>query len=127
MENKTYYSSDVDLNFTVNDAASQITYSLDGKENVTLSQNTLLTGLANGDHRVTVYAMDEAGNTYSKTIYFIIAEPFPTVPVAIASVAVIVVVVAGLLVYLKKHKRLPSRSRLWTNQSISMLSQRLRS
>jgi len=93
MENKTYYSHSVDLNFTLNNAASKVTYSLDGKENVTLAEKILLSGLANGDHNVTVYAMDEAGNIESQTIYFTIAEPFPTADVAAVSVAVAAVVV----------------------------------
>jgi hypothetical protein len=104
LENKTYFSNSINLNFTVSESASLVSYSLDGEENVTLSQNTLLTGLANGDHRVTVYAMDEAGNSASHTIFFTIAEPFPTVPVIVASVIAAVVIGSGLLVYFKKRK-----------------------
>jgi len=102
LENRTYFSPSVDLNFTVNDATSQVTYSLDQKENVTISENTQVVGLANGDHNMTVYAMDEAGNVASQTVYFKIAEPFPVVAVSVAAVAL---VAAGLLLYNRKRRK----------------------
>jgi hypothetical protein len=106
-EPKAYNTSDVPLDFTVNETASQITYSLDGQENVTAAGNMTLTRLSNGAHNVTVYAADEAGNMgASETVTFTVAvpEPFPTVPVAAASVAAVAVVALGLLVYFKKRK-----------------------
>jgi hypothetical protein len=102
---KTYNTSDVPLEFTINEESSRLEYSLDGQSNVTISGNTTLTGLPNGDHNVTVYATDEAGNTgVSKTITFSIDVPFPTTLV-IASVITAVVVGVGLIVYFKKRKR----------------------
>jgi hypothetical protein len=110
-ENKTYTTPNVPLNFTVNDPVSQITYCLDGQENVTITGNTTLTGLPNGDHNVTVYATDEAGNTgASQTITFTVAkpdpqpEPFPTTMV-IAPFASVAFVGVGLLVYFKKRQK----------------------
>ncbi len=104
-KNKTYYSTNMPLNFTVSDPASQITYSLDGQQNETIAGNTTLTNLSYGKHNLTVYAADLAGNVgVSETICFNITEPFPTVPVATASTVAIVAVAAGLLIYFKKHK-----------------------
>ncbi len=103
--NKTYSISDVPLNFTVKEPISQIAYSLDGKENLVIFGNTTLTGLANGDHNLTVYAKDDSGNSEVSEIIFFsveVPEPFQTVPVAAASIAA-VVVGAGLLVYFKKR------------------------
>jgi hypothetical protein len=105
-ENKAYNTSDVPLDLTVNETASQITYSLDGQENVTAAGNMTLTQLSNGAHNVTVYAADEAGNMgASETATFTVAvpEPFPVVPVVTISVIVAVVTV-GILVYFKKRK-----------------------
>ncbi|MGD6935228.1 MAG: hypothetical protein ACQCN5_13590 [Candidatus Bathyarchaeia archaeon] len=105
LANKTHNSASVPLNFTTNEQISHSSYSLDGQENVTVAGNTTLTGLSAGDHNVTVYAEDEAGNVgASATVWFSVVEPFPLVPVAAASVAV-VVVVFGLLVYLKKRQK----------------------
>jgi hypothetical protein len=109
VENKTYSTSDVPLNVTVNEPVSQVIYSLDGQENVTISGNTTLTGLANRDHSLIVYAKDEAGNIgTSKTITFTVAESFPTALVATASVVTVAVVGAVTLliavVYFKKRK-----------------------
>jgi hypothetical protein len=107
-ENKAYNILDVPLDFTVNETASQITYSLDGQENITTAGNMTLTQLSNGAHNVTVYAADEAGNMgASETATFTVAvpEPFPTVPVAAASVAAVAAVGVVLLVYFKKRKK----------------------
>jgi len=107
-ETKTFNVSDVSLDFTVEETFSKIEYSLDGQSNASINGNATLTGLPNGYHNITVYATDEFDNTgVSKTINFTIAkeqEPFPTIPVAVASVATAVVVGIGLLVYFKKRK-----------------------
>jgi N-acetylneuraminic acid mutarotase len=107
-ESKNYTSSEVILNFSVNRKVEWMHYSLDGQDNVTLTGNTTLTGLSAGLHNVTVYARDEFENTgASETISFNVEvpEPFPTVPVAAASVACTVAAVGLLLVYFKKRRR----------------------
>jgi hypothetical protein len=113
-ENRTYIVADstkpnVPLNFTSNESL-QVSYSLDGQENITLNGNTTLTGLSNGLHNITVYARDIEGNAgTSETITFTIAEPepepFPIMLTITASVASVAVVGAGLLTYFKKRKR----------------------
>lgn len=104
-ENKTYEASDVLLNVTINESVSQIRYSLDGQDNVTIAGNTTLTDLSNGNHNLTVYATDKAGNTgTSETITFSIVEPFPTVLIATSSVVSVAVISIGLLVYFRKRK-----------------------
>ena len=108
-ENIIYNESSVPLVFSVDiSAASRIGYSLDGKGSVTISGNTTLAGLTDGEHNITVYANDTFGDMgASETISFTVAkpEPFPTMLVAVASVAVVILVGAGLLVYFKKRKR----------------------
>jgi parallel beta-helix repeat protein len=107
-ENVTYNHSNVTLAFSTSESTSKISFSLDGQENVTITGNTTLTELSNGNHNVTVYATDERGNTgTSETIYFSVdaPEPFPTAPIAAASVASVAVTGVGLLVYFKKRKR----------------------
>jgi hypothetical protein len=104
IENKTFVNSTVPLDFTVNDLVTQISYSLDGHDNVTIAGNTTLTGLSNGEHYITVYYTDIAGNVgTSETSYFTVEVPFPTMLVA-ASVITVAVVGIGLLVYFKKRK-----------------------
>jgi len=103
-ERRTYDTSSIPLNFTVNSALAQITYCLNGEKNSTVSGNTTLNGLANGDYALTVYAKDEAGNVgASETILFTVDVPFPTTLV-IASVITVAIVGVGLLVYFKKRK-----------------------
>lgn len=106
LENITYFTGSVPLNFTVDEPVSQITYSLDGKENVTISGNTTLSGLANGNHTLIVYVKDEDGYTgTSGIIHFAVEVPFPTELVIAASGASLAVIAAALLVCFKKRKR----------------------
>jgi nitrous oxidase accessory protein len=100
-----YNETSVSLVFAVNKPVNWIGFSLDGKQNVTVTGNTTLTGLSNGSHNVTVYAKDLVDAEASDTVWFNVAEPFPVVPVAAVSVAVVAVVGAGLLIYFKKRKR----------------------
>jgi hypothetical protein len=102
-QNGNFSSSNIPLDFAVDGEASQIEYSLDGGDNVTISGNMTLTGLSNGDHNLTLYTTDEFGNTgVSETIYFTVDVPFPTTLV-LASVITAAVGI-GLLVYFKKRK-----------------------
>ena len=106
-QNANFTTSDVQLDFTVDQTASQIEYSLDGQVNVTITGNITLTGLPKGYHNVTVYARDEAGNTgVSETIFFNIemTEPLPNWLIVAVILTVTVVVALSLLVYFKKRK-----------------------
>jgi len=106
LQNETFETSSLPLNFTVDHSVTEMAYSLDGQEPVTISGNTTLTDLPNGQHNVIIYATDEFGNTdASDTLLFNVAVPeFPVVPVVVASVIAVVLAVAGLVVYFKKHK-----------------------
>ena len=106
-QNESYNSSSISLDFSTDKPILELSYSVDGKQNVTIIGNSTVANLSNGLHNVTIYAKDSFGNTgASETTSFIIArpEPFPVVPVATVSVVVAVVVAAGLLVYLKKRR-----------------------
>lgn len=111
LKNQTFTNSTVPLNFTVDELVSQISYSLDGQDNVTLAGNTTLTGLSIGQHNITVYSTDIAGNVgASETTFFEIVPAItaPVVDVSAVAIAVVVVAVAvcvGLAVYFKKYRR----------------------
>jgi multisubunit Na+/H+ antiporter MnhC subunit len=112
-ENKTYTVNDVALTFTVNELTSWISYSLDGKDNVSIIGNITLSGLSNGLHNMTVYVTDTAGNTgASETIYFTIinetepepSEPFPTILV-LGAIVITAVAVASVIIYLIRKRK----------------------
>ena len=108
-QNRIYNFTNVPLNFTVPQYSIKVLYSLDGKENVTATGNTTITGLSNGLHNLTVYAQDTFGNIgSSQTIVFTVAKPepesLPVILVAAVSTVAVALVAAGLLVYHKKHK-----------------------
>ncbi len=111
LNNTTVLDGNFSLMFTINESAPWIGYSLDVQDNVTIHGNLTLTELPVGHHNITVYAKDEAENTgISETIHFSvnepvkIDEPFPVVPVAVAS-AFAVVLGSVLLAIVKAKKR----------------------
>jgi hypothetical protein len=88
----------------VDEPVSWIGYSLDGKDNVTVTGNVTLAVLSEGSHSFTVYATDLVGNTgVSETVYFVIA-PFPTVLVVAVAATATIIVVALYLRLLKPRK-----------------------
>jgi parallel beta-helix repeat protein len=106
--NQTFNESSVPLSFAVNKQTGWMGYSLDGQDNVTVTGNSTINELTNGLHNVTVYARDEFDNAgASETINFNVEVPgpFPAAPVAAASIATVVLVTAGLVVYFKKRAR----------------------
>ena len=105
-ERGSYKVSDVPLEFVVDKNVSWLGYSPDGRDNVTLAENTTLTGLSPGAHNLTVYATDMAGNVGSKTLLFVVSKPerFTTSPVVGVLFGSAVVAATGLLVYFKKRK-----------------------
>ena len=76
-ENKTYATRNVTLTFTTNESAHWMGYSLDGGANVTVTQNTTLTGLADGPHSLIIYASDAAGNTGGSGVIFFLVDSTP--------------------------------------------------
>ena len=71
-QDTTYFTNNIDLNFTVDEETSWIGYSLDGNDNVTISGNTTLMGLSFGSHTLEIYANDTSQNTGKATVDFTI-------------------------------------------------------
>jgi hypothetical protein len=70
-ENTTYHTKIVDLNYSTKISPLWTAYSLDGQTNVTITGNTTLYCLANGNHNIIIYENDAFGNTYSsEKLYF---------------------------------------------------------
>ena len=106
-QNKTYETSSISLNFTVDESTTWIGYSLDGQANQTIPvENRTISGLPNGSHGLRVYAKDRAGNIgASEAVHFTIQAPqlFPREIIAVVVVVAIVGIV--LLVYFTKIKK----------------------
>jgi hypothetical protein len=78
----TYASGVVALNFTVDEPASWMGYSLDGQTNVTIDGNTTRSGLSDSVHSVLVYVNDTSGNMGSSDIvYFSVDTASPEITV----------------------------------------------
>jgi hypothetical protein len=104
----TFNTTDVELDFALNESASWTGYSIDNEANVTITGNTTLARMPEGPHELIVYANDTYGNMgSSEKINFTIAkepEPFPTTLVIAVLIASMAVVGAGLAVYFRKRK-----------------------
>ena len=109
-QNKTYTTTDVLLDFDVNEATTWIKYSLDGQANATITESIIMSNLAEGMHSVTVYVQNTEGQTRtSGPIYFTIsqeAEPSQAFPmdVVIIIAAVAIVTVVGVIYLIKRRK-----------------------
>jgi hypothetical protein len=109
IENKNY-ASEIPLDFNINEPASSISYCLDNTNNMTISGNVTLNGLAAGEHKLVLYAWDYAGNVgASETIRFSVVDPEPHPP-EISPVGFILLVIFLIVafcvsaIYLRRHK-----------------------
>ena len=73
--NETY--SKVTLSYTVDRDASWVGYSLDDTENVTVTGETELFNLTQGEHNIILYANDSAGNMGSSNRVFFSVNSLP--------------------------------------------------
>ncbi len=81
-ENKTY--QEVSLTFSVNRGVEWMGYSLDGRANVTITSGTRLFGLSQGEHFVTIFANDSAGNMgVSNTVHFSVDTRAPDIKIIV--------------------------------------------
>ncbi len=112
VQNVSYTLGEVPLSFMVNEPTEKLCYRLDEGDNVTIAGNCTLTNLSNGLHSLTLYVWDSAGNVgASERIMFTVAKPestsqpkpFPWLPIAAVSVAVVAVVCVAALVYTRKR------------------------
>jgi hypothetical protein len=105
---QVFTSTDVILNFTINEQVNKTAYSLDGMENVTISENlsssglTTLANLAYGPHTIIVYAWDMAGNVGSSGIVkFEVVVPYSIITLIV--LAIVLPIVVGLYIYFRKR------------------------
>ena len=104
--NQVYNESRVDLVFTTDEAVNWTGYSFDGKQNVTVTGNSTITGIPNGSYNLVVYANDTFGNMGSEIVSFTVSAPeaFPTALV-IAAVAVTIAIACTVeLLFFKKRR-----------------------
>jgi hypothetical protein len=77
--NKTYTTSDVELDFTVSEVASEILYCINGEENQSITGNITLSNLTAASHNVTLYTADLSGNAATpQTVFFDVDPPIIT-------------------------------------------------
>jgi N-acetylneuraminic acid mutarotase len=101
-QNQTYGVTDIQLTFTINEAFSNLAYSLDGQSKKDIVGNVTLPALSNGAHHLTLYAADDLGNLAEKTVSFNVS-PFPIIAIAAVVAIVIIVLASGYLLY--NHKK----------------------
>jgi len=96
--NQTY----IPLNFNTNEPTSSMTYCLDNGTQTTISGNTTLR-LTPGNHTITVYANDLAGNTgQSITAHFTVQDNLALQTLLAAAVTLVAIFVAIVLVFYRR-------------------------
>ena len=83
IQNDNYNTDSANLNYAVSELTISEWYSLDDGNNISLSGNTTLGDLLGGNHNVTVFANDSAGNVGSTLVNFTIDTIAPTVTIDI--------------------------------------------
>lgn len=77
-ENKTY--SKIPLTFAINRGTEWTGYSIDNQANVTITNETNLLGLSQGEHSLIIYANDSLGNMgSSNTVFFSVDTLAPNI------------------------------------------------
>jgi N-acetylneuraminic acid mutarotase len=100
---QTYDTADVLLTFTLDEPASELSYTLDGKAPTSITGNVSLPALSDGSHSIVVYAVDELGNAgYSVEVNFAIST-FPMFWVATVIASSIIILASGYL-FIKRVK-----------------------
>lgn len=105
-------SQEIFLAFTVNEPILTASYSLDGQQNITMQGNTTLPNLPAGQHNVTIYTYDLAGNIgKSESTFFVTqqpepiqSEPLPVIGISIIIAGVIFMLASFYLTY-RRHRK----------------------
>lgn len=101
----SYNESVISLTFTLTKSASWLSYSLDGKDNVTIDGNTTLNGIPKGVHNITVYASDANGISTSQTVNFTVtSETIPLYLIIAVSATTVSITALLVLFYIRKNK-----------------------
>jgi N-acetylneuraminic acid mutarotase len=112
--NITYNTTNVPLTFMADTSSfKSFCYSIDGQENVTAHENVMLTGLSEGPHKLSLFAVGFSGQiVWSGEIDFSIAkqvtqqpEPFPSALLFVGIGMLIAIFGFGFVFYLEKRGR----------------------
>ena len=102
-ESKTYTTYTVGLTYMIDEPTSWVGYSLDGGKNVTITGDTIFSNLSTGQHILTVYANDTAGNMGSGAVLFTISTPPPDIRPWIFLIIALIVSLASIIVLVLKR------------------------
>jgi parallel beta-helix repeat protein len=105
---KLYNQSTIPLTFILNEQTNWIAYSLDGKQNVTLTGNSAVGNLTNGSHNIVIYVNNTYGNIGSQTVSFAVEKPQTgifgrTLTYVIIAVPVVVICLIAGLLFFRRH------------------------
>ncbi len=108
--NMLYNQSSIPLVLTLDEQTNWVGYSLDEKQNVTVTGNCTIANVTNGLHNVVVYANNTYGNIGVQTVSFTVEKPQAgtfgrtTIIAVIAVPVAIICLTVGLLLY-RRHRK----------------------
>ncbi|XHH09962.1 MAG: kelch repeat-containing protein [Candidatus Bathyarchaeia archaeon] len=96
---QTYDTADVPLTFLLDEPATELSYSLDGQQEISIIGNITLPALPDGTHRIIVYAVDELGNSGSSVEVVFTITTFPIFWVATIIATTTILLSSGYLFF----------------------------
>jgi hypothetical protein len=108
---QSYNTTEIPLDFSINDTASPIIYSLDSQANVTISGNTTITGLTEGTHSINIVTPDAEWHwvnfdtaTFNVTLPSPNPKPSLTSPTLLLLTVLLSIVAAiSIMIFLRKR------------------------
>jgi N-acetylneuraminic acid mutarotase len=98
-----YNTADIVLTFIINKPVSHLSYSLDGQHEIPITGNVTLPALANGNHSITIHAIDELGNEGSSNKVTFTIAPLPIFEVT-TTITVTIIILASIYLIFKRVK-----------------------
>jgi N-acetylneuraminic acid mutarotase len=103
-QNSKYSASDIQLTFIVNENVSSLSYLLDQQRVEKISGNVTLAALSNGQHQLTVYAVDMLGNKSELSVDFEVAT-FPLITVVGFIAIGVIISSTGVILFMQNRER----------------------
>jgi hypothetical protein len=105
--NNLYQTNTIPLNYNAftNGTGLSVKYSLNNQANISLSGNTTLTELPNGQYNIVLYASNDQGNQDNKNVSFQVNVPTYIPEITLSALLIALIVGTSAVIYYKKKSK----------------------